>query len=82
MQRDSFIGANQLLMQWYVHTLTPITPILSTTAQDSAGDFGNAVYVSVKNRCKEQGDLSIAQVNKALDELNIVTEKYGQSLCA
>lgn len=44
--------------------------------KDSAGDFGNAVYLSLKSRCKDQGDLTISQINKALDELNISLERF------
>eukprot|EP01116_Phalansterium_solitarium_P022237 TRINITY_DN7271_c0_g1_i3.p1 TRINITY_DN7271_c0_g1~~TRINITY_DN7271_c0_g1_i3.p1 ORF type:complete len:974 (-),score=418.09 TRINITY_DN7271_c0_g1_i3:27-2948(-) len=42
---------------------------------DSGGDFGNAVYLSLHNRCVSRGDLSLAQLNTALDELNRVTDR-------
>lgn len=34
-----------------------------------AGDFANAVYLSLLNRCQDRGSLSIAALNDALDQL-------------
>lgn len=34
-----------------------------------AGDFANAVYLSLLNRCQDRGTLSIAALNNALDQL-------------
>ncbi len=41
----------------------------------TAGDFGSAVYISVKKRCAEKSTLSIHDVNKLLDELNRLSDK-------
>ena len=40
-----------------------------------AGDFANAVEISLTNRCPSKGDLNITQLNEILDQLNIATDK-------
>lgn len=35
-----------------------------------AGDFGNAVFLSLERRCQKKGVLSLAHINKCLDKLN------------
>lgn len=48
-----------------------LTPLLS-----SAGDFGTAVEISVSKRnSKERGDISVAEVNRSLDDLNATLDK-------
>eukprot|EP00727_Mastigamoeba_balamuthi_P008071 m51a1_g3885 putative dna ligase 4 (896) ;mRNA; r:52842-56103 len=39
-------------------------------ANTEAGDFGSAVYLSLRNRCQQVGSLSLYDVNQRLDELN------------
>eukprot|EP00026_Physarum_polycephalum_P001548 Phypoly_transcript_01550.p1 GENE.Phypoly_transcript_01550~~Phypoly_transcript_01550.p1 ORF type:complete len:948 (+),score=159.21 Phypoly_transcript_01550:87-2930(+) len=50
-----------------------------TADTDSAGDFGNAVYLSLKSRCKDKGYLTVAQINKALDELNVALDRKDKA---
>jgi DNA ligase-4 len=45
------------------------------TTEKVAGDFGNAVFLSLKSRCVEKGDLSVAEINSVLDELILATER-------
>ncbi len=40
-----------------------------------AGDFGTAVYASLKKRCPEKGDMSVYDINAALDALNSATDR-------
>lgn len=40
-----------------------------------AGDFGTAVYESLKKRCPEKGDMSVFDINAALDSLNAAADK-------
>ena len=40
-----------------------------------AGDFGNAVFLSLEKRCQSVGSLSLEHVNKCLDKLNTTTER-------
>ena len=35
-----------------------------------AGDFGNAVYMSLQKRCRDKGMLSLHHINQSLDQLN------------
>ncbi len=48
-----------------------------------AGDFGTAVYASLKKRCPEKGDMSVYDINAALDALNSATDRCLQlpSIC-
>ena len=40
-----------------------------------AGDFGNAVYLSLEKRCSKNGVLSIFHINKCLDKLNTLPDR-------
>ena len=53
-----------------------MVPIGQTQTISAPGDFGNAIALALQRRCAEKGDLSIAQLNRALDQLNIATERY------
>jgi hypothetical protein len=49
--------------------------LLALCLCQEAGDFGNAVYLSLRHRCSESGTLSIGQLNDYLDQLNQATER-------
>lgn len=40
-----------------------------------SGDFGTAVYLSLKNRCAFKGNLSLGEINEALDLLTSTSER-------
>jgi len=54
--------------------MTPVSYAAHALLQE-AGDFGNAVYLSLRHRCVETGTLSIADVNSYLDQLNQATDR-------
>ncbi|XP_065834565.1 DNA ligase 4-like [Oscarella lobularis] len=45
------------------------------TARQEAGDFASVAYYVLKNRCPETGSLTIADVNKDLDDLSLCNSK-------
>jgi len=52
------------------------TSVTSKGAEEkTSGDFGNAVYLSLNNRCVAKGDLMIHDINESLDQLNKSTER-------
>ncbi|EFA81882.1 DNA ligase IV [Heterostelium album PN500] len=46
-----------------------------STTNEIGGDFGNAVFLSLKNRCLEKGRISIADINITLDQLIVTDDK-------
>ncbi|EGC36387.1 hypothetical protein DICPUDRAFT_97591 [Dictyostelium purpureum] len=52
----------------------------STNADEIGGDFGSAIYLSLKNRCLEKGILSMGDINEALDRLNQVDDNKSKAL--
>jgi DNA ligase-4 len=40
------------------------------------GDFGTAVFTSLKPRCIQKGDCSVGDINTYLDQLNVSTDRY------
>jgi DNA ligase-4 len=50
-------------------------PTGTTAEEKMGGDFGTAVYLSLRSRCPDRGDLTVGELNDRLDELNVCTER-------
>ncbi|GAM24471.1 hypothetical protein SAMD00019534_076460 [Acytostelium subglobosum LB1] len=51
-----------------------------STSNEVGGDFGTAVYLSLKNRCVQKGRLSMADVNIALDGLVLTEDRKEKTI--
>ncbi|PRP74389.1 DNA ligase 4-like [Planoprotostelium fungivorum] len=48
------------------------------TEDKVSGDFGTAVYTSLRTRCPATGTMSVMQLNETLDQLNAATERVDR----
>jgi DNA ligase-4 len=54
-------------------------PNKTATGQMEGGDFGTAVFTSLKPRCIQKGDCSVGDINTYLDQLNVSTDRKDKS---
>jgi DNA ligase-4 len=62
-----------------IHWRRPTTAT-TNTENIGAGDFGTAVWMSLRNRCPPKGDLSIADINTSLDKLNAASDRLENDI--